>query len=137
MKKHIIIILVLTLICSIICYLFFNTSKIYKENWNIYISNPHKTYTKVYQNNLSTSIMTFNKKAINNILNKNNFKEINEDIFEIYEYISEEKLKAFIKENISKYNYYLLLKKEDKFDLLLLNDKNKEILSVNNCMYLQ
>ncbi len=135
MKKHIIIILILTLICSLICYLFFNTSRIYKENWNIYISNPHNNYTKLYNNNLSISTMTFNNKAINNMLKKNKFIEINDDVFKIYEYIVEDKIKAFIKNEINNYDYYLFLEKEDKFDLLLLNIKDRKILSINNCLY--
>lgn len=141
MKKQIIFVLIITVIAALFYILFFNFNKIYKERWNIYIPNTINIRSTTYGNKISINILKYNKKNILKILDKNNFKEINKDVYKIYDYIQKEELNKYIdlEDKLKYYDYYLFKTNDNgsiKYDLLLLSTKNHQILSINNCNYI-
>lgn len=139
LKQNILVVLILTAVFSFIFYYGFNSKKSYKDYWNIYMPSSTSISAINYGNNLNVISMRYSKRQIKKVLKNTNFKQIDNEIYDIYNYFKEEDLKQYIdlKNLISNYNYYLLLTEENttNFDLLLLNTESYEILSINNCRY--
>lgn len=140
MKKNILFLVIVFFIFSFLYYNFFNFEKKYSEMWNIYIPNTSKFRNTTYGNIVSLNFMKYSDKTIKKILDRNEFKKIDDNVFEIYNYIAEDTLEKYfdLKDNIKHYDYYYLLVKDNdtvKYDLLLLSSKNARILSINNCNY--
>ncbi len=141
MKKSIIAVLIIFLTFSIMYYLFFDINKIYREYWNVYISNPHKIVVNNYENNVSITFMNFKKISIDKILEKSKFLKMDDGVYQIYKLLNKDILEKIgnLEEIFNYYDYYILLTKEEygnlKFDLLLLSVERKQILSINNCKY--
>lgn len=140
LKQNILVVLILTTVFSFIFYYGFNSKKSYKDYWNIYMPSSTSISTINYASNLNIISMKYSRRQIKKLLKNTNFKQIDNEIYDIYNYFKEEDLKQYIdlKNLISNYNYYLLLAEEENtanFDLLLLNTESCEVLSINNCRY--